>query len=57
VDQKKNANGKDEHEWADEKPKVKVKISNESVKSPSHSVRALSEFEESAKVSLWKDLA
>jgi hypothetical protein len=56
VDYKKHADGKDEHEWADEKPKVQVKISNESVKLPSHSATALSEFEDLAKSSLWKDL-
>jgi len=57
VYQKKHADGKNEHEWTDEKPKVQVKISNESVKSPSHSARALSEFEDPSKSSSWKNLA
>ena len=39
--QKKHADGKDEHEWADEKPNVQVKISNEPVKSPSHSLNMI----------------
>jgi hypothetical protein len=56
VYQKEHADGKDEHEWADEKPKVQVKISNESVKSPSHTARALSEFDDPAKSSPWKNL-
>lgn len=54
--QKKHAEGKNEHEWTDEKPKVEVQISNESVKSPSHSSRALSEFEDLAKSTSWKNL-
>jgi hypothetical protein len=54
---KKHADGKDEDEWADEEPKVQVKISNEPIKSPSHSARALSEFEDPAKSSPWKNLA
>jgi hypothetical protein len=41
---------------ADEKPKVQVKISNESGKIASHSARALSEFEDPAKSSPWKNL-
>jgi hypothetical protein len=51
VYQKEHADGKDEHELASEEPKVQVKISNESVKSPSHSAKALSEFEDPAKSS------
>jgi len=57
VYQKKHADRKEEHEWADEKPNVKVKIPNEPIKSPSHSGKALSEFEDSAKSSPWKNLA
>jgi hypothetical protein len=57
VYQKKHADGKNEHEWTDEKPKVQVKISIESVKSPSHSSGALSEFEDPAKSSPWENLA
>jgi len=57
VYQKKHTDGKNEHEWTDEKPKVQVKISNESVKSPSHSPGALSEFEDLAKSPSWKNLA
>jgi hypothetical protein len=57
VYQEKHADGKDEHEWADEKPKVQVNISNKSVKSPSQSARALSEFEDPAMSSPWKNLA
>jgi len=57
VDQKKNADGKYEHERAAEQSKVQMKISNEPVKSPSHSARALSEFEDPAKSSPWKNLA
>jgi hypothetical protein len=53
--QKKHADGKDEHEWAAEQPKVQMKISNEPVKSPSHSAAALSEFENQS--SPWKNLA
>jgi hypothetical protein len=37
VHQKKHADGKDQHEWADEKPKVQVKITKEWVNSTSHS--------------------
>ena len=55
--QKKHADGKEEHKWADEKPEVQVKISNEPVKSPAHSAKALSEFEHAAKSSPWKTLA
>ena len=36
MDQKKHTDGEDEHEWADEKPKVQVKISDEPIESPSH---------------------
>ena len=36
MDYKKHADGKDEHEWADEKPKIQVKISNQPIKSRSH---------------------
>ena len=57
VDQKKHADGKYEHERAAEQPKVQVKISNDSVESPSHSARAFSEFEDPAKSSTWKNLA
>jgi len=57
VYQKKHADGKDEHEWTDEKAKVQVKISNDSVKSPSHSAKALSEFEDPANSSPCKNLA
>jgi hypothetical protein len=56
VDQKKHADGKDEHEWAAEEPEVQVKISNEPVKSPSHSVGVLSEFENPASSSSRKNL-
>jgi len=51
VDYEKHANGKDEHEWADEKPKVQVKISNEPIKSPSHLAEALSGEKKSGRVS------
>jgi hypothetical protein len=57
MDDKKHANGKDEHEWANEKPKVQVKISNEPIKSHSHSAAALSGFEDPAKPSPGKNLA
>jgi hypothetical protein len=57
MDQKKHTDGEDEHEWADEKPKVQVKISNEPIKSPSHSAEALSGFENSVKPSSGKNLA
>jgi hypothetical protein len=57
VYQKKHTDGKNDHEWTDEKSKVQVKISNESVKSPSHSSGALSEFEDPAKLSIRKNLA
>jgi hypothetical protein len=55
VDQKKHADGKNEHEWTAEKAKVQMKISNEPAESPSHLAGALSESE---KQSLpWKDFA
>jgi hypothetical protein len=38
-------------------PKVQVKISNEPVKSPAHSVQVLSEFEDPAKPPPGKILA
>jgi hypothetical protein len=49
VDQEKHADGKDEHEWTAEQPKVQVKISNEPIKSPSHSAGLLSGFENLAR--------
>jgi hypothetical protein len=33
VYQEKDADGKDEHEWADEEPTVQMEISNEWIKS------------------------
>jgi hypothetical protein len=57
VCQKKHADGKDEHEWADEQPDVQVKISDEPVKTPSHSTGDLSEFENLARSPPWKNLA
>jgi hypothetical protein len=57
VDQKKHADGKYEHERAAEEPKVQVKISDDSVESSSHSASVLSEIEDPAKSSPWKNLA
>ena len=36
MDKKKHADGEDQHEWADEKPQVQVKISNEPIESTAH---------------------
>ena len=52
MDQKKHADGKDEHEWTAEQPKVQVQIANEPVKSPSHSAGDFTEFENQ---SWWKN--
>ena len=54
VNQKKNADGKDKHEWADEQPEIQVKVSDKPVKSSSHAARVFSEFEASKKSSPWK---
>jgi hypothetical protein len=52
VDEKKHADGKDEHEWAAEQPQVQVQIAKEPVKSPSHPAGALSKSENQS--SPWK---
>jgi hypothetical protein len=57
MDYEKHADGKDEHEGADEKPKVQVKIPDEPIEALSHSAEALSGFEDPAKPSPGENLA
>jgi hypothetical protein len=57
VYQKKHADGKDEHEWADEKPKVQVQIANQSIKSTGHLAITLSESGDAAKSLPGENLA
>jgi hypothetical protein len=54
--QEKDADREDEDERADEETEVKVKITNEPVKSSSHSASILSEAERCRKSSAKKDV-